>query len=207
MSRKGDVMDEIVLRAIAKWPDVPSVYNWLSLDRRGNWLVKGERISNAAVVEFISRNYERDAQGRWYFQNGPQRVFVKLAYTPLIYRVEPDESNEPRLRTHTGRSPQGARAAWMDQTGDVLIESELGVGLIVDRDLPCILDRLMLASGEAVDDATLELLGSDSAPADLHLELRLSEGSIKLDRIHSNDVPLRFGFDPDPRPPPGEPEC
>jgi len=57
-------MDEIVLRAIAKWPDVPSVYNWLRLDRRGNWLVKGERIGNAAVVEFIGRNYEQDAQRR-----------------------------------------------------------------------------------------------------------------------------------------------
>jgi hypothetical protein len=61
-------MDEIVRRAIAKWPDVPSVFNWLALDRRGNWLVKGERISNPAVVDFIGRNYEHDRRGAGSFK-------------------------------------------------------------------------------------------------------------------------------------------
>jgi len=76
-------MDEIVSRSMLKWPDVPAVYGWLSLDRRGNWMIKTvagrfERIANAAVREFIGRNYAADAEGRWYFQNGPQRVFVAL---------------------------------------------------------------------------------------------------------------------------------
>jgi hypothetical protein len=29
-------MDEMVKRGMARWPDVPDVYGWLSLDRRGN---------------------------------------------------------------------------------------------------------------------------------------------------------------------------
>ena len=27
-------MDDAVLRSMAKWPNVPDVYGWLSLDRR-----------------------------------------------------------------------------------------------------------------------------------------------------------------------------
>src|SRR5215831_17659959 len=128
----GSAVDETVLRALAKWPNVPSVCSWLSLDRRGNWLVKGERIANAAVVDFIGRNYEHDAQGRWFFQNGPQRVFVKLAYTPFIYRIEPAVSRNLAIRAHTGRIAYSTRAAWMDERGDLLVETELGAGLIED---------------------------------------------------------------------------
>ena len=64
-------MDDSVLRGLAKWPDVPAVYGWLSLDRRGHWRIKGEHIGNPTVSAFIGRNYEYDSQGRWFFQNGP----------------------------------------------------------------------------------------------------------------------------------------
>ena len=77
-------MDPIVARAMARWPNVPAVYGWLALDRRGNWLIKGERITHQSMREFIARNYQPDDAGRWYFQNGPQRVYVTLAYTPLV---------------------------------------------------------------------------------------------------------------------------
>ena len=80
-------MDEIVKQGMAKWPNVPSVYGWLGLDRRGHWLIKGERIANTIVADFIGRNYERDDRGRWFFQNGPQRVFIALDYTPFVYRM------------------------------------------------------------------------------------------------------------------------
>ena len=200
-------MDEIVLRAIVKWPNVPSVYNWLTLDRRGNWLLKGERIANAAVVDFIGRNYERDAEGRWYFQNGPQRVFVKPAYTPLVYRLEPDGSDRLYLRAHTGALMRELRGAWIDERGDVLLETELGIGLIVDRDLPLTLERLRRASGEAADDATLDLLASNSATGDPDLWLDLCGQRVALRRIRSSEVATRFRFDPEPRPAPGEPEC
>ena len=47
-------MDPAVLRAMARWPQVPAVYGWLALDRRGNWLIKAERIANPLVAEFIA---------------------------------------------------------------------------------------------------------------------------------------------------------
>ena len=101
-------MDEIVIRAIAKWPNVPAVYGWLSLDRRGNWAIKGERIRNPLIAEFIARNYAHDERGRWFFQNGPQRVFVRLAYTPLVYRTRAGDGLA--FLSHTGQA-RGAGAA------------------------------------------------------------------------------------------------
>ncbi|MBV9189023.1 MAG: DUF2946 family protein [Betaproteobacteria bacterium] len=122
-------MDAIVAQAMAKWPNVPAVYGWLSLDRRGNWRIKGERIANHALRDFISRNYESDAEGRWYFQNGPQRVYVALDYTPLVVHYEGDE-----LRDHRGR-PFATRETYLDDEGSVLMEGEGTLALLDDRDL------------------------------------------------------------------------
>ena len=122
-------MDEAVVRAMAKWPDVPDVYGWLSLDRRGNWLLQGERIANQGLRDFISRNYACDARGRWYFQNGPQRVFVRLAYTPLIAHFEGDA-----LCDHCGR-PFASRQSFQDEEGSVLLLVDPGIALLDDRDL------------------------------------------------------------------------
>lgn len=131
------LMDEIVARGMAKWPDIPDVYGWLSLDRRGNWLLKGERIGNQALRDFISRNYSSDSQGRWYFQNGPQRVFVALAYTPLVLHFEGEA-----LFDHCAR-PFGLAQAFLDEEGSVLMLGKRGVGLLDDRDLAAYADRAL----------------------------------------------------------------
>ena len=97
-------MDDAVVRSLARWPNVPAVYGWLELDRRGNWRIKGERIGNAALREFIARNYAADERGCWFFQNGPQRVYVALAYTPLVVHYEGE-----RLFDHCGGVRRSAR--------------------------------------------------------------------------------------------------
>jgi len=122
-------VDDIVARSLAKWPEVPAVYGWLSLDRRGNWLIKGERIGNSALREFIGRNYEADERGCWFFQNGPQRVFVTLAYTPLVVHFEGD-----RLVDHCGR-PYAGNLPYQDEEGSVLVAGSGTVALLDDRDL------------------------------------------------------------------------
>lgn len=83
-------MDDIVKQALAKWPNVPHCTGWLLLDRRGGWRMRddaaqaagalGSPVRHPALVDFIARNYERDEHGQWFFQNGPQRVYVELAY-------------------------------------------------------------------------------------------------------------------------------
>jgi hypothetical protein len=125
----GRAMDEIVLRSMAKWPNVPDVYGWLSLDRRGNWLIRGEKIGNAALKDFISRNYQADERGCWYFQNGPQRVFVALAYLPLVVHHEGEA-----LIDHCGRAfhPTGT---FLDDEGSVVFSGSPGAALLDDRDL------------------------------------------------------------------------
>ena len=128
-------MDEIVARSLAKWPNVPAVYGWLALDRRGNWRIKGETIGNAALRDFIGRNYQADDKGRWYFQNGPQRVYVSLAYTPLVVRYEGDG-----LVDHCGR-PFLAAEAFEDDEGSVLFAGAGTVALLDDRDLARFADQ------------------------------------------------------------------
>jgi len=122
-------MDDAVARSLARWPNVPAVYGWLELDRRGNWRIKGERIANVALREFIARNYEADDRGRWYFQNGPQRVYVTLAYTPLVVHFEGDA-----LIDHCGR-PFFAQETYVDDEGSVLVVQQGKIALLDDRDL------------------------------------------------------------------------
>jgi len=124
-------LDPLVERAMAKWPHVPDCYGWLALDRRGQWRIQGEIVRHAGAVAFLGRNYRADGDGRWYVQNGPQRVFVDLAYTPWIYRL----ASGPALTTHGGQVCPDIRAAYLDDEGSVLFATGLGIGVLDDRDL------------------------------------------------------------------------
>jgi hypothetical protein len=204
-------MDEIVIRAMQKWPNVPNVYGWLKLDRRGHWLVKSraaaasqpvfERISNAAVVEFIGRNYQADDRGRWFFQNGPQRVFVTLEYTPLVYALG---SGGESVEAHTGAVPSVVLRAWVDDAGQLLLDTDLGPGIALDRDLARLLEKIVVTDGKPADDEAIESLAAGGAPA---LALALGKKRVPLGSIAAAEVAKRFKFDPAPRPAPGEPEC
>ena len=81
--------------AIARWPNVPACYDWLSLDRRGDWRLQGERVTHRGLIEFMNRQYGSDETGRWFVQNGPQRVYVELAATPWIFHRQ--VAQRPRL--------------------------------------------------------------------------------------------------------------
>jgi hypothetical protein len=200
-------MDEIVIRAIAKWPNVPAVYGWLSLDRRGNWAIKDERIRNPLIAEFIARNYAHDERGRWFFQNGPQRVFVHLAYTPLVYRTRTGDGLA--FLSHTGQLAEQVQRAWLDEQGRLLIETELGIGVVHDQDLPEVLGHLTGVDAAPLADHAIEQLLDETAvaAAGTLVQLVTTSGPAPLSAIRADAVAQRFGFDPDPRPAPGEPEC
>ena len=137
-------MDDIVRQAIAKWPKVPHCFGWLGLDARGNWymrddraqaagpfpLCKGSLLRHDKLIEFIHRNYECDAQGQWFFQNGPQRVYVELEVAPLIWRLD----DAHKVTAHTGRLAH-ARRAIVDEQGRVYLDSDLGFGLVHTLDV------------------------------------------------------------------------
>lgn len=201
-------MDDIVLRGMAKWPNVPAVYGWLSLTRRGQWLIKGEPITNPTVSGFIGRNYERGADGAWFFQNGPQRVFVTLDYTPFVYRVLPGETGSIVLEAHTGARANAVSGAWLDEQGVLLIETEHGVGSIHDSDLDAAALAFVDERGGALDedalDAAIERLEHGKAAP---LWLRFGENAVKVEPIASQRVATRFNFLPSPRAPEDHPEC
>jgi hypothetical protein len=188
-------MDDIVLRGMAKWPNVPAVYGWLALDRRGQWLIKGERVSNPIVTAFIGRNYARDERGCWFFQNGPQRVFVALDYTPLVLRVMSVEGAPLEVETHTGRPVATLEGAWMDEHGALLLLTEHGAGVLHDADLqqltPCFVD----ANGNPLEESVLEeLMDQLGKGLPVPLWLRIRETNVKVEPIAARDVPGKFAF-------------
>jgi hypothetical protein len=141
-------MDDIVKQAMAKWPNVPHCHGWLGLDARGNWYLrddqaqalggfasgvagaKGSRLQHEKLIEFIQRNYAADAAGHWYFQNGPQRVYVELEATPWIWRV----ADNFTITAHDGRPTEWLQS-WTDERGWLYCTTGMGFGLVHTQDV------------------------------------------------------------------------
>ena len=186
-------MDKAVIDAIARWPNVPDVYGWLGLDRRGQWRIKGDPATNPQLCAFIGRNYTSTVAGAWFFQNGPQRVYVQLDYTPWVLRL----TGSGGLETHSGITVANPRQAWMDEDGNLLLETEHAIGLIEDRDLPAVLDCVVDASNTpANEESLLQLMAGAALP----LQLRLLGELLPLSPLTKAQVPGKFGFITDPSP-------
>ena len=143
-------MDDIVKQALKKWPNVPHCYDWLALDARGDWYmrddrvqaagpfprIKGSRILHEKLREFIERNYLADDAGCWFFQNGPQRVYVELEAAPWIWRLTPPplDAGAPTIVSHTGRAARFA-SAWLDEQGRLFLATDLGLGIVHTLDM------------------------------------------------------------------------
>lgn len=171
-----------------KWPNVPACYGWLSLDRRGNWRLKGEVVRHAGLIAFINRNYAADDNGNWAFRNGPQKVYVALDYAPLVLRL----GVGGELTTHTGMPAGEASAAFMDEEGSILLDVAPGIGLLDDRDLSAFLAACLDANGIAASDAALldAMQGSGA----------ITWRGLPLQSMRRADLPRRFNFRPEPAP-------
>jgi hypothetical protein len=150
-------MDEIVKAALKKWPNVPHCYGWLALDARGDWYmrddrvraagpfpqVKGSRILHDKLREFIGRNYAADERGAWFFQNGPQRVYVELEAAPWVWRLQAAEApgTDLRIVSHTG-VPARPRSAWLDEAGRLFLDTDQGFGLVHTLDMDVAADAV-----------------------------------------------------------------
>ena len=179
-------MDEIVKAAMQKWPHVPHCFGWLALDARGDWYlrddavqaarpfpqVKGSRIDHAKLKAFIERNYGADEAGRWYFQNGPQRVYVQLEAAPWVWRVQWPEpalaTAAPTVTSHTGHAAI-VKTCWLDDEGRLYLDTDLGLGLVHSQD--------MLDAARAIE-----------------------QGLWHPEPLAAADAPQRFGFVRQPRP-------
>lgn len=179
-------MDELVKQALAKWPNVPHCTGWLLLDRRGQWRMRddatqaaglpGDVIRHEALLGFINRNYAADADGQWFFQNGPQRVYVELGYTPWIVRLSAI-NGALSLADHAGGAFLPAQA-WLDDEGGVLFS---------DASAP--------ARVAALHDHDLDLFSSHATLADNGGAFHFAAGvDLVLNAIARNEVDARFGF-------------
>ncbi len=193
-------MDDWVLNALKRWPNVPALFGWLSLDRRGRWLVQGESISHPRIIEVINRNYAADEHGRWYFQNGPQRGYMQLESAPLVLFVGEDGGH---LVIHTGHAVEQASAAYLDEEGALLLATEHGPAEVAGPDLQWVLDRLSI-DGKPVEDESLAAALALPSESDTGITLQLGSTPLKLRRLDFSRAPSALGFERTPAPREGE---
>lgn len=192
-------MDERVERALAKWPNVPALYGWLGLTRRGGWLIKGETISNRKIIGAINRNYAADEHGRWFFQNGPQRGYIKLEYAPLILHSQDDGA----LVAHTGAVIESAQGAYVDEEGSFVLDTPLGAALLSDQDLSWALDRLFVDGAPVTEEQLTTALAQSSGTA-TELTLQAFTLQLPVQRCDTQELGQRLGFVREPAPLAGE---
>jgi hypothetical protein len=189
-------MDDIVKQAMAKWPNVPDCYGWLGLDARGAWRMRderaqhlgepGDKVIQAALLGFINRNYSADERGCWYFQNGPQRVYVNLEATPYIARTDPQQG----LVLHTGAAFGPLERAFMTPAGALIVDAGGKVAQVDDRDVAQLMTALELDGKAAGDEALMGWL--EGTPGTL--TLRCQGQVAPVERIAGDAVAARFGF-------------
>ena len=170
------IIDKSVQKAMAKWPEVPECFGWLNLNRRAEWSIKGEKIHHVKTQRFLQRNYNFDKLGRWFVQNGPQRVFVSLEYTPRLYGF----SSHSGFYIHNEAKIPVLLDFFLDDYGNLLLSTALGVGVVDDRDLSAASDLI-----EAVND--------------IPTELSYRGKNYKIKPIAKALVPKHFGFVQNPR--------
>ena len=189
-------MDRSVIRTMARWPKVPAVYGWMSLDCRGCWRLQGQPVVHHGAIAFMNRNYACNTDGQWYFQNGPQRVFVDLDYTPWIYSLD----GAGFLVDHVEEPVKELRGAWLDQEGNLLLLGERGIGLLCDRDLGSMSDHLRHSDGRACDAHSIEgLIHASGGAKSRRICLVWKNKSIDVKLLPRGQVAGEFGFDPRPR--------
>ena len=188
-------MDDIVKQALAKWPNVPACTGWLMLDRRGQWRMRDEAaqasgspgtpIRHEALLGFINRNYERDERGQWFFQNGPQRVYVELGYTPWVVRLSVEADGALALKDQVGNGFEPS-AVFADDEGGILFADASDasnppapprIAVLHDHDLEVFADHATLAD--------------DSLSGEFHWNGGVT---LPLQPIRSEEVASRFGF-------------
>ena len=170
-------MDDIVKQAMAKWPNVPACSGWLGLDARGQWWLrddqaqacgaftsgkpgaKGNALRHEKLADFIARNYMAEADGRWYFQNGPQRVYVELESAPWILRLRSTEQGL-QLHSHTGQELSVAQVQQvvMDELGRLFLALPQGLGMVHSLDMLDAANALERGDLPEVQEASSALL-------------------------------------------------
>jgi hypothetical protein len=150
----------------------------------------GDVIRHPALLAFIYRNYLRNNDGAWYFQNGPQRVFVNLVQTPFIARTDPIHG----FITHDGAAMTPIEHVWITGEGRLILGSGERIAMIDDRDLAECLS-LLRVEGEPVDDTfLLEWLSNSKST----LQFLCGESLLPVHALYDENLGTALGFNPNP---------
>lgn len=189
-------MDEIVRQAMAKWPSVPHCYGWLALDARGAFRMRdeaaqrakqpGDIIRHTALLAFIYRNYSHDERGAWFFQNGPQRVYVELEATPFIVRTDPVH----QFVLHDGEAMTDIDEVCLTEQGQLVFRNGRQIAMLDDRDLAQCLP-LLKRQGQIIDDT--QLMQWLASPAS-ELTLSIREEAVPVRWLQCDALASAFGF-------------
>lgn len=166
------------------WPNVPACYGWLSLDARGRWRLKGDRVEHGGLFSFLNANYTSDESGNWLVNNGPQRVYVELESAPWVIRLLPGGV----LQTHSGREARALAPVLVDEDGRVSLQTDLGPAAVDDRDLALFLAELEDAQGRSIDEGTLCALLEGASTIVLRWR------GLPVRHARSGDIPGQLGF-------------
>lgn len=179
-------MDAMVLAAMQKWPNVPAVFGWLRLDTRGQWWLQDERIEHPGLLDFLVRNYGHDDHGRYFVQNGPQRVYVNLDAAPYsVRRLPAGWLASPAIKV--GR----IRLALLDEQGQFYFEDGERLLVLDDRDLLGLSAMLRRADSQIepdADDWPLWLAGEQA------WLLHLPEGALPVLPVESAGLACAYGI-------------
>lgn len=197
-------MDEIVKAALQKWPNIPHCYAWLALDARGAWRMRdertqslnlpGDKVRNEALIGFINRNYQHDQQGRWFFQNGPQRVYVDLAATPYIAHTTLDHG----FVLHTGERMKVIDSVFLSSEGQLFLHTGKILAQVDDRDLATCLGKLTIDGRPASDQELMTWLHNIDGAAPIRFTASENE-TLEVQRGELQKLMNQFGIVSAPR--------
>jgi hypothetical protein len=146
----------------------------------------GDIIRHESLLAFIYRNYDCDTRGAWYFQNGPQRVYVELEATPFIARTDPELGFVLHDRTPVREIDQ----IYMTDAGQLIIQSRQKIAMLDPSDLAHCLAMLYVEDHAIADDDLLTWLSAPNQP----LQIKLGQLLKSVEWIDSNQLQKRFGF-------------
>lgn len=204
-------MDQSVLDALQRWPNVPAVYGWLSLSARGEWRLHplgdaqqggpGQGISNPQILGFMNRNYACEPDGKWFFQNGPQRVYLRLDAAPYVLHVDPQTHT---LKTHNGLYIQQVQEWITNDSGQLYARTDLGAARVDDRDLIALSEILQTQQGlsllEMLEAETCEPAVNGCLLSDPSGQFSCLSTPAPFTNIPQNVLPNRLGFLMNPSP-------
>ena len=112
------------------------------------------------------------------------------------------------LEGNDGRLAASISGAWMDDNGDLLVETERGVGLVLDRDLENVVPALADEQGNPLPEDDLDEITTRLQQGELEpLWLKYADVNVSISPIRAHEVARRFRFVAAPSPASGEQAC